>query len=119
VHQIWIKNTNKQTQKNKNQKKDPLARQPFQSQHTEKNGLKNRSTLQIPHTASGPVSFDRAKNQPICQVVARFFTICFGHDIDENAKGKASLFFGTTILSPSPSLLWTPRGSWQMRKNRP
>jgi hypothetical protein len=44
--------------------------------------------------------------------------ICFGPDIDEKVKAKASLFFGTTIASPSPSLLWTPQGGWQMRKNR-
>jgi hypothetical protein len=65
-----------------------------------------------------PTAFDREKNQPICQGVARFLAICFGPDIDEKAKAKASLFFGTTIASPSPTRIWTPQGGWQMRKNR-
>jgi hypothetical protein len=93
-------------------------RQPY-SIFDPKKTLINHNTLTRPHAAGRPGSFDRAKNQPICRGVGRFFTICFGPDIDEKVKAKASLFFGTTIASPSPSLLWTSRGGWQMRKNRP
>jgi hypothetical protein len=80
---------------------------------------KNRSIVNCGDAVSRPGLSDRAKNQPICQGVGRFLAICFGPDIDEKVKAKASLFFGTTIASPSVPRLCTPRGGWQMRKNRP
>jgi hypothetical protein len=83
-----------------------------------KNHSKIRSITTNSIQPSKPSWWNGAKNQPICRCVTRFFTICFGPDIAENVEHKVSLFFGTTILSPPPSLFWTPQGGCQMQKNR-
>jgi hypothetical protein len=98
-------------------KNTEFVQSPTRPKQEEKH-LKNQCFTIKSILSARPSLSDRAKNQPICQGVARFFTICFGPDIDEKMKAKVSLFFGTTIASPSPSLLRTPRSGWQMRKNR-
>jgi hypothetical protein len=79
---------------------------------------KNRSIVNRCVTTTRPGPSDRAKNQPICQGVARFLAICFGPDIDENVFAKVSLFVGTTITSPSSMVQSRMDHGWQMRKNR-